>query len=87
MLSDKDLDLYVKRVKGAKMDIKTQLEAMKTTHGQVRECYKVILHEKISKLAQLVGEHWRESCSDLTRFETPELLESVLEGCLPEEKK
>lgn len=76
MLSNKDMETYLKGVKGAKNDIMAQYIGYRMCVGEVQKSYKMVMLDKLWKLSALVGEHYQKCLASMSELEA-KIMEEV----------
>jgi hypothetical protein len=70
MLSNHELEAFVRRVRGARQDILNELILFRNATGEVREAYKLVLTDKLWKLSRLTGEFNLKMLKEVSDIET-----------------
>jgi len=69
MLANEDFSEYTTKVILAKRDILSQMVGFKNSKGDVADCYKKIVLDKLWQLSRVVGEHYLRCLSAIAEVE------------------
>ena len=69
MLDNEEFSAYVAKVVVLKKDIVSQMVGYKNSTGDVADCYKKVILDKLWKLSKVVGEHYLKCLGAIAEVE------------------
>lgn len=69
MLDDNTVQDYATTIKRIKLDIESQKTGLKFSSGDIAECYKKVILDKLWKLSRVVGEHYLACLKEIAEEE------------------
>ncbi len=69
MLDNEEFNAYTTKVFVLKKDIVSQMVGYKNSTGDVADCYKKVILDKLWKLSRVVGEHYLKCLASIAEVE------------------